>query len=81
MRERKIKIGRIYRHYKGHNYKVIGIARYSEDDNKEFVIYEQLYDSPAYKRGQLWVRPKEMFLERITRDGKTFYRFEEVISE
>ena len=39
MLERKIKIGGIYKHFKGHSYKVIGIAKDSED-LKEKVVYQ-----------------------------------------
>jgi len=76
---REVKIGAKYRHFKGNLYKVIGVARYSEDPEKEFVVYKALYDSPEFGPNQLWVRPKEMFLEKITRDGQTFYRFEEIV--
>ena len=64
-----------YRHFKGNNYEVVGIAKYSEDIAKEFVIYKALYKGD-FPEGQLWVRPKEMFCEYVTRDGKTFPRFE-----
>lgn len=76
---RKVKVGSKYKHYKGNYYEVIGIARFSEDPNKEFVIYKALYDSLEFGPNQLWARPKEEFLEKITRNGKTFNRFEEVI--
>ena len=51
----------VYRHYKGGNYKVIGLARHSET-LEELVIYEALYANPKSK---LWARPKKMFLEKI----------------
>ena len=40
MLERKIKIGGIYKHFKGHSYKVIGIAKDSKDlkDSKDSSI-------------------------------------------
>jgi len=51
-----IKPGR-YRHYKGKDYDVLGVARHSETE-EEYVVYRQLYGE-----GGLWIRPKEMFLE------------------
>lgn len=66
-----IKLGK-YRHFKGKEYIVLGVAKHSETLG-EFVVYEALYDNP---QGKLWVRPLDMFLETIERDGKTFKRFE-----
>ena len=47
-----------YRHYKGKEYEVIGVARHSETE-EEFVVYRTLYGN-----FDLWVRPTAMFLER-----------------
>ena len=58
-----------YRHFKGNEYEVIGIARHSETE-EPMVVYRALYGS----RG-LWVRPAGMWNETVTRDGKTFQRF------
>jgi hypothetical protein len=62
----------IYQHYRtGKKYEVVGIARFSEDPNKEFVIYKQLYDGALEPQGiklpngSLWARPKDMFFEHI----------------
>lgn len=62
-------IGR-YRHYKGNEYEVLGIARHSET-LEQLVVYRALYG----ERG-LWVRPRAMFVERITVEGKLVPRFE-----
>lgn len=64
-----IKKGRC-RHFKGGEYRVIGIARHSET-LEEMVVYEALYGE-----GGLWVRPASMWNEEIERDGKKFKRFE-----
>lgn len=64
-----IKKGR-YRHFKGGEYRVIGIARHSET-REEMVVYE-----PLYGEGGLWVRPASMWNEEIERDGKKIKRFE-----
>lgn len=44
----------------------------------EFVIYEQQYDSECgeFKKGSLWVRPLEMFLQTVKVDDKEVPRFE-----
>jgi hypothetical protein len=69
MKMQEIISGR-YRHYKGHEYTVIGIARHS-DTMEELVIYRQEYGDNA-----LWVRPQQMFLETVELDGKIVQRFE-----
>jgi len=66
-----INIGGKYHHFKGGEYKVIGIAKHSET-LEEMVVYESL------DRAHLWVRPKAMFLDVIERDGKTMTRFTEL---
>jgi len=66
----KLKLGK-YQHYKGHFYKVIGIAKHSET-LEELVIYEALYENPD---GKLWVRPLKMFLEKVEIKGKKVPRF------
>jgi len=66
----KLKLGR-YQHYKGHFYRVIGIARHGET-LEELVIYEALYENPD---GKLWVRPLKMFLEKVEINGKKVPRF------
>ena len=63
-----IRLGR-YRHFKGGEYEVIGIARHSET-REEMVVYRALYGE-----GGLWVRPASMWEETVTRDGKTSPRF------
>lgn len=75
---RELTPGSLWKHFKGGKYLVIGVARYSEDPNQEFVVYKHLDKGGEYGLDQLWVRPKEMFLEKVTRDGKTFWRFEKV---
>jgi len=70
----EIKLGK-YRHFKGMEYEVIGLARHSEDPSVELVIYKALYDSEEFGKNALWARPKDMFFENIVRDGKEFPRF------
>ena len=63
-----IKPGR-YRHFKGREYEVLGVARHSETE-EELVVYRALYGDFG-----LWVRPVSMWNETVERDGKTFRRF------
>ena len=58
-----------YRHFKGNEYEVIGIARHSEDESP-MVVYCALYGA-----GGLWCRPASMWNETVERDGKTYKRF------
>ena len=64
----EIRIGK-YRHFKGNEYEVIGIAKHSET-LEEMVVYRALYGD-----GGIWVRPVNMWNETVERDGKTFRRF------
>ena len=51
----EIKLGR-YRHFKGNEYEVIGIAKHSETLER-MVIYNHLGTN------EMWARPEVMFLE------------------
>ena len=64
-----------YKHYKGNCYKVLGIGRHSET-LEEFVVYQALYESDEFGTNALWIRPKKMFCENITLEGKEVPRFE-----
>ena len=58
-----------YRHFKGGEYEVLGVARHSEG-LEDMVVYRPLYNDSG-----LWVRPLSMFTETVERDGKTQTRF------
>ena len=58
-----------YRHYKGGEYEVIGVARHSET-LAPLVVYR-----PLYGAGGLWVRPHAMFFETVQVDGQPVPRF------
>lgn len=58
-----------YRHYKGPEYRVLGLARHSETE-EVLVVYQPLYGAADW-----WVRPRTMFMEHVTVDGKTVPRF------
>jgi len=58
-----------YRHYKGGEYEVVGVARHSET-LEPLVLYRPLYNASG-----LWVRPYAMFFEDIEVDGRRQPRF------
>jgi len=66
--EKAVPPGR-YRHFKGREYEVLGIARHSETE-APLVVYRKCYDD-----GGLWVRPADMWNETVEWDGKTVPRF------
>lgn len=70
---RTIKPGK-YRHFKGNTYQVIGTAYHSETQEL-MVLYQSCYGDHK-KQQQLWVRPYDMFVETIERDGQNLARFE-----
>lgn len=70
----EIKLGRVYRHFKGDYYLVEAVARDSET-GEPCVVYRKLYGD-----GVLWVRPMSMFLSRVDKvkypQARQEYRFE-----
>ncbi len=72
MHQSDLKLGGIYRHYKGKKYKVHRVVRHSET-LEELVFYETLYET---EYGSWWVRPLAMFCGDVEIDGKTVKRFE-----
>ena len=59
-----------YRHFKGNEYEVLGVARHSET-LEPLVVYR-----PLSGDGGLWVRPLAMFTETVTHDGRQVPRFQ-----
>ena len=66
--EISVKPGR-YRHFKGKEYEVLGVAAHSET-LEPYVVYRALYGD-----GGLWIRPASMWDELVERDGETVRRF------
>lgn len=64
----EIRIGK-YRHFKGNEYRVLGMARHSET-LEELVVYQALYGEHG-----IWVRPANMWNEQVDRDGYHGPRF------
>lgn len=65
------RLGR-YRHYRGGDYEVIGVARHSET-LEPLVLYRLLYNQTG-----LWVRPYDMFFEQVEVDGQLQPRFTQI---
>ena len=63
-----IRIGR-YRHYKGNEYEVLGVAKHSET-LEPMVVYRALYGEK-----EVWVRPAYMWDESVTVNGVELKRF------
>ena len=58
-----------YRHFKGKEYELIGIAKHSET-MEELVVYRALYAEQG-----LWVRPASMCTEEVHREDYHGPRF------
>lgn len=59
-----------YRHFKGGEYELVGIAKHSET-LEPMVVYRALYGD-----GGLWVRPASMWTEQVQKDGYIGPRFQ-----
>ena len=70
----EVKIGRVYRHFKGNYYLVEDIAINSEDGIL-YVVYRALYEDT-----KLYIRPLDMFLSKVDKSKypncNQTYRFE-----
>jgi len=66
------RLGR-YRHYKGGEYEVVGVARHSET-LEPLVVYRPLYNDTG-----LWVRPYAMFFGQVELDGRPQPRFAPIV--
>ena len=60
----------IYRHFKGREYLLIETVTHSETLEK-MVVYQALYGDFSF-----WVRPYDLFFEKVLLDGQYVPRFE-----
>jgi hypothetical protein len=68
------KVGEMYRHYKGDDYKVLDLALNSNDD-EWMVVYEPIYDEPV---AHLFTRPLSEWHEMVEWEGKMVPRFSKI---
>ncbi len=77
---REIKCGRIYRHFKGSDYRVLCIATHTETGEK-MVIYQRARDVCSIGT-RIFARPYDMFASKVDKekypDVAQEYRFEEI---
>ncbi len=69
-------------------YEVVGVGFHTEDDcrpgEEHFVVYRPLYDASVFKAAKDFGipcfdnRPLEMWMGDVTKDGKTFPRFQKI---
>jgi hypothetical protein len=80
-----------YYHYKhdpngpinNYAYEVIGVGCHTENDcrpeDANLVVYRPLYESSVYNAGKLFdIRPLEMFLEDVQKNGETMARYRKI---
>ena len=80
-----------YYHYKhdpsgavnNYAYEVVGVGVHTEDDcrpeDTSMVVYRPLYEASVYKAGKFFdLRPLEMWMGEVEKDGKTFLRFQKI---
>ncbi len=60
----------MYKHFKGNEYEVFG-TYFNENDGLDYIVYKPLYNDSGF-----WIRPYDMFFEKVDRDGNTFDRFQ-----
>jgi len=60
----------IYKHYKGNEYEVLMVAKHSETE-EEMVVYRALYGEYG-----TWVRPLEIFTQKVEVNGEIVDRFQ-----
>ena len=70
-----IKIPSYYRHFKGGKYKLLYEA-FESETKEPVIVYQALYGER-----QIWVRPKKMFFEHVSRGYYAGPRFTEITEE
>lgn len=68
------KVGEVYQHYKGDQYRVKLLALHSNDD-EWMVVYEPLYENPD---APLFTRPLREWRESVNWEGKQMERFTKI---
>jgi hypothetical protein len=83
-----------YYHYKhdptgsiyNYAYEVLGVGLHTEgkhdetDQKDQFVVYRPIYEAYVYQMGKMFdIRPLEMFMGEVEKDGKILKRFTKII--
>ena len=80
--EREVKVGGVYKHFKGHVYKVLLLAYDSENYSEENPELSRMVVYQNVKTCDTWVRPYQMFNSLVDKEKypevNQEYRFEEV---
>lgn len=80
--ERKIEVGKNYKHFKGHIYEVIAVAYDSENYNEDNPELSRMIVYQNVDTKECWVRPYDMFNSLVDKEKypnvEQVYRFEEV---
>jgi len=81
---RRLVLGATYKHFKGDNYRVLGLAKHHES-GEILVIYQMVYNYlntylSIATVGEIYARPIDDFLCLVERDGEVKQRFQ-LISE
>lgn len=61
----EVKVGKVYRHFKGNYYFVENVG-FNSENQERMVIYKPLYEREDGRT--IWVRPEKMFLESVPSD-------------
>lgn len=71
-----LEVGATYRHFKGHKYKVLMVARDSST-LEDMVVYQNICDDKL-----IWVRPLNEFMSKVDKNKypniEQEYRFEKI---
>ena len=69
-------------------YEVVGVGFHTEDDTRtgeeHFLVYRPLYEASVYKASKelaipcFDARPLEMWMEEVTKEGRTIPRFQKI---
>ena len=82
---REIKVNSVYKHFKGHVYKVIAIGYDSENYNENDPLKSRLVVYQNIENDEVWVRPYDLFNSLVDKekypDIKQKYRFEKIKGE
>ena len=75
-----VEVGALYKHYSGKVYRIIALARDSENPTNILVIYQGQQECPTFGQNPMWARPYAMFIEEATINGLKKARFEKILT-